>query len=404
LVHIRTIDGTVAREEQFSLLDAGLDNVFASLGSKGFGCRSFCDASAALQGAEMAHKRRGFTLVELLVVIGIIALLISILLPALARARDAGNTTKCLSNLRSIGQGMAMYLSDYHNTFPAAYTYNNMQLNGNSESPTSPIWGYINWSSYLYANSANNQDPATFTHTFGWDQFQCPTIDKGGLAPADTFAGNLDAGQPVDAGPVNTGTFQWAGNDFQAPRLSYTVNEAICPRNKFVLNFQNNNTRIYQYVRAGQIRSSASVILATEFNWDWHVVSAAGEINTAASVCKSHRPTCGFIPLDPGVPFDFSTLPPPNPFGLKQYRRAQVSDLLPNPNAATISGSQTRLDWVGRNHGRPSTDSSGFNLMTSNFLYVDGHCETKNIRDTLSPKFEWGEDMYSLRPHGDIAP
>jgi prepilin-type processing-associated H-X9-DG protein/prepilin-type N-terminal cleavage/methylation domain-containing protein len=67
------------------------------------------------------RKRAAFTLVELLVVIGIIALLIAILLPTLNRARQQSRTVACLSNLRSLGQAIMMYQADTRWMIPACY-------------------------------------------------------------------------------------------------------------------------------------------------------------------------------------------------------------------------------------------------------------------------------------------
>lgn len=59
------------------------------------------------------HRRNGFTLIELLVVIAIIAILAAILFPVFAQAREKARSISCLSNMRQMGSGFAMYTQDY---------------------------------------------------------------------------------------------------------------------------------------------------------------------------------------------------------------------------------------------------------------------------------------------------
>ncbi|MBI9016138.1 MAG: type II secretion system protein [Phycisphaerae bacterium] len=79
-------------------------------------------------------KKEGFTLIELLVVISIIALLVSILMPALARARELARQTYCLSNQSQMSKAWLMYADDNDGRMVSANTY----ANGWADMPRNP--------------------------------------------------------------------------------------------------------------------------------------------------------------------------------------------------------------------------------------------------------------------------
>jgi prepilin-type N-terminal cleavage/methylation domain-containing protein/prepilin-type processing-associated H-X9-DG protein len=123
------------------------------------------------------RKSRAFTLVELLVVIGIIALLISILLPALSKARKQANTARCLSNLRQVAMGFQFYANDFKGAIPV--TKQQLDDNGGSTAAAftvaSPAKADLYWQQQVgqYIARAKQSDKADFAEAQGTVLWGC---------------------------------------------------------------------------------------------------------------------------------------------------------------------------------------------------------------------------------------
>jgi prepilin-type N-terminal cleavage/methylation domain-containing protein/prepilin-type processing-associated H-X9-DG protein len=155
--------------------------VFAAVEAMDY--RPNASARATRQGKSPMKRcnSKGFTLVELLVVIGIIALLVGILLPALNQAREQARLVACLSNLRQIGTAFYGYANDNHNFIcPAGYT-------GPAQGPYDSWPSLLVQSGYLTAPSVSVNSNANLVED---SVFHCPAgfdfisrYDDGGAGP-----------------------------------------------------------------------------------------------------------------------------------------------------------------------------------------------------------------------------
>ena len=290
---------------------------------------------------------KGFTLVELLVVMSIMALLIGVLLPALTAARMSARSSACLSNVRQIGVATMAYGTDNKGYYPTSYYY---------ENDTDSSLGYNHWSGlFLKYNYFESKEA-----------FVCPEDEVGGWAPTDftpEFVPDPPAGQTAKNGAID---------DAQAPRLSYIGNEVLIPRYKYSA-----LKTIIKLARSSEVSKGAGTIMFAEFT---DVIdNVLGSSPTGGDALKTHRPTHGIRLLANAGKFDgelYDTVT-----GIESIPVADAKAYITTPN-----GTNPHIQYISPERHR----------LNSNYTFADGHGEPLTLAQTLDEEdFRWGLRVYT---------
>jgi prepilin-type N-terminal cleavage/methylation domain-containing protein/prepilin-type processing-associated H-X9-DG protein len=146
-------------------------------------------------GDRQNASAEGFTLVELIVVVAIIALLASLLLPGLARAKDLAKTTSCKNNLRQLGIALNLYTLD-HERFPGNGAVYGVNLPGSPRRFNSFVYRGLNWL-YPYLNGKHKTNYLAIYHSYTPDDVPPPVLLCPGEKP-DSNGWTLREGKAFD--------------------------------------------------------------------------------------------------------------------------------------------------------------------------------------------------------------
>jgi prepilin-type N-terminal cleavage/methylation domain-containing protein/prepilin-type processing-associated H-X9-DG protein len=363
-------------------------------------------------------RRGGFTLVELLVVIGIIALLISILLPSLSRARQQANSVYCQANLRQIGQLIELYATANNGYMP-------------------PISGYIP-TAYLNTLGGNAQYFAPFT----WDELLTLLVvsnDIGGAVPATANgpfynhpADSLGVFHDVDVPPVGreniSTTWQVYTNpihngntcDYLANTRAFGWDGNATANNPGGSNYQMDDGAVAPYSAVTLLKQKASFKRSAEFAdvWDGPVFVNPETNELGCNGPQDGGELCSGAIDDYGcysgyslsypIPYQFSSqlTPPINGqdlanggwgFGLNGEYSNPVA--LGNDGSASSWGGMTLTVAKYENRDQTLAGLNGgvgggqfcairfrhMNNTVANLLFMDGHVEPRVLM-TVTPK------------------
>lgn len=159
--------------------------------------------------------RRGFTVVELLVAMGIMLIVIAILMPAVHRANETAKGLQCLSNLREMEQAAEVYVSENQGYYPSAYYYANEGSNF-----IQYCWDFTTITS---ASGVNTIVPGMLWHTGDPAPIQqCPSFD----GPSDTTADPY-TGYNYNTSYIGHGQYESIPTPAQAAQIPHSDQVAI---------------------------------------------------------------------------------------------------------------------------------------------------------------------------------